>query len=303
MENSPSNNKKSFLLGSIVIMRPVNCVMGSLTVIIGVLNTRIGIPFNILLMNIVLGVLTYYFLAGSGMIINDIYDIEIDRINRPKRPIPSGSVSLKQAKILFLLTYGIGVAIAIFHSLVFNLGFFNVILAIFFGFIGWLYAKYGKKSGFPGNIIVSVSFSIGLIYGAVLNSSILPMYIYFFFLTSFFLLLSREIIKGCEDIEGDKKEGVKTLAIKIGIKKATYYSIVFQVFGIIFFVLPLFTNIINPLFFMFSMFFGIAVVIFAIIFAIKSLGKNLEKKDFKIISLALKMGMLLGLIAFIFASL
>ena len=303
MENSSSNNKKSFLLGSIVIMRPVNCVMGSLTVIIGVLNTRIGIPFNILLMNIVLGVLTYYFLAGSGMIINDIYDIEIDRINRPKRPIPSGSVSLKQAKILFLLTYGIGVAIAIFHSLVFNLGFFNVILAIFFGFIGWLYAKYGKKSGFPGNIIVSVSFSIGLIYGAVLNSSILPMYIYFFFLTSFFLLLSREIIKGCEDIEGDKKEGVKTLAIKIGIKKATYYSIVFQVFGIIFFVLPLFTNIINPLFFMFSMFFGIAVVIFAIIFAIKSLGKNLEKKDFKIISLALKMGMLLGLIAFIFASL
>jgi len=303
MENSPSNNKKSFLLGSIVIMRPVNCVMGSLTVIIGVLNTRIGIPFNILLMNIVLGVLTYYFLAGSGMIINDIYDVEIDRINRPKRPIPSGSVSLKQAKILFLLTYGIGVAIAIFHSLVFNLGFFNVILAIFFGFIGWLYAKYGKKSGFPGNIIVSVSFSIGLIYGAVLNSSILPMYIYFFFLTSFFLLLSREIIKGCEDIEGDKKEGVKTLAIKIGIKKATYYSIVFQVFGIIFFVLPLFTNIINPLFFMFSMFFGIAVVIFAIIFAIKSLGKNLEKKDFKIISLALKMGMLLGLIAFIFASL
>jgi geranylgeranylglycerol-phosphate geranylgeranyltransferase len=254
-------------------------------------------------MNIVLGVLTYYFLAGSGMIINDIYDVEIDRINRPKRPIPSGSVSLKQAKILFLLTYGIGVAIAIFHSLVFNLGFFNVILAIFFGFIGWLYAKYGKKSGFPGNIIVSVSFSIGLIYGAVLNSSILPMYIYFFFLTSFFLLLSREIIKGCEDIEGDKKEGVKTLAIKLGIKKATYYSIVFQVFGIIFFILPLFTNIINPLFFMFSMFFGIAVVIFAIIFAIKSLGKNLEKKDFKIISLALKMGMLLGLIAFIFASL
>ncbi|HEY0088572.1 MAG TPA: geranylgeranylglycerol-phosphate geranylgeranyltransferase [Candidatus Lokiarchaeia archaeon] len=301
MENS--SNKKSFLLGSIVIMRPVNCVMGSLTVIIGILNTRIGISFNLLLMNIVLGVLTYYFLAGSGMIINDIYDIEIDRINRPKRPIPSGSVSLKQAKILFLLTYGIGVAIAVFHSLLFNLGFFNVILAIFFGFIGWLYAKYGKKSGFPGNIIVSVSFSIGLVYGAVLNSSILPIYIYFFFLTSFFLLLSREIIKGCEDIEGDKKEGVNTLAIKIGIKKATYFSIVFQAFGIIFFILPLFTNIINPLFFMFSMFFGIAVVIFAIIFAIKSLGKNLEKKNFKIISLALKFGMLMGLIAFIFASL
>jgi len=300
MENSTEPKKKSLILGSIIIMRPVNCIMGALTVIIGILNTRTGIPFNILLLNIILGVITYYFLAGAGMIINDIYDIEIDKINRPERPIPSGAVSLTQARILFILTYGIGVSIAIFHSLLFNLGFLNIILAVFFGFIGWLYAKYGKKSGFPGNIIVSVSFSIGLIYGAVLNSLIIPSYIYFFFLTSFFLLMAREVIKGCEDIEGDKKEGVKTLAIKIGIKKATYFSILFQILGIIFFILPLFTYIINPMLFMFSMFFGVAVVGFAII---KSFGKNLEKKDFKIISLTLKLGMLLGLIAFILASL
>jgi len=70
--------KKEYL----VIMRPVNCLMGSLTVIIGLLNTRIGIPLNILLINIILGVITYFFVAGSGMIINDIYDIEIDKISR-----------------------------------------------------------------------------------------------------------------------------------------------------------------------------------------------------------------------------
>lgn len=70
--------KKEYL----VIMRPVNCLMGSLTVIIGLLNTRIGIPLNILLINIILGVITYFFVAGSGMIINDIYDVEIDKINR-----------------------------------------------------------------------------------------------------------------------------------------------------------------------------------------------------------------------------
>lgn len=70
--------KKEYL----VIMRPVNCLMGSLTVIIGLLNTRIGIPSNILLINIILGVITYFFVAGSGMIINDIYDVEIDKISR-----------------------------------------------------------------------------------------------------------------------------------------------------------------------------------------------------------------------------
>ena len=299
MEEQVKISKKNFFLSSIIIMRPVNCIMGSLTVIIGLLNTRINVEFNTLIVNLILGVLTYFFLSASGMIINDIYDLEIDKINKPNRPIPSGSISLQQAKILFFLTFGIGVCIAIIHSLLFNLGIINILVAIFFGFIGWLYAAWGKKQGFIGNIIVSVSFSIGLIYGAILNSLIIPAYIYYFFLTSFFLLLSREIVKGCEDIEGDKKEGVKTLAIKIGTKKSIYISIICEILGIIFFVLPLFTEIINPLFFMFSMFFGLAVVIFAVI---KSFNKNLEKKDYKFVSLTLKIGMLLGLIAFIFAS-
>ncbi len=281
----------------IEILRPINCLMGSLTIIIGLLNTRIDVSFD-LLINIILGVLTYFFLAGSGMIINDIYDIEIDAINRPERVLPSKRMEINQAKILFILTYGIGVLLAILHSLIFKLGFINIILAIFFGFIGWIYAAWGKKQGFIGNIIVGVSFSIGLIYGAILNSRF-PPYIIFFFLTSFFLLISREIIKGCEDIEGDKEEGVKTLAIKLGIKKATYSSIIFEILGIIFFVLPLFTSIINPILFMFSMFFGIAVVSVALI---KSFDRNLERKDFKIISLFLKIGALLGLVAFLLAS-
>lgn len=299
MESKTKSDKKSTLIGSLIIMRPINCIMGSLTVIIGILNTRTGIPINILLINLVLGIITYYFIAGSGMIINDIYDIEIDKINRPDRPIPSGAVSLKQAKFLFILTFGIGVMISIIHYLIFDLSGLNVILAVFFGLIGWLYAAWGKKQGFIGNIIVGISFSIGLIYGAVLNSLTIPPYIYFFFLTAFFLLLSREIVKGCEDIEGDKEEGVKTLAIKLGTKKAIRFSLLFEVLAIIFFILPIFTNIINPLLFLIFMIFGLVLVLTTIVL---SLSKNLEQENFKKISLLLKSGALLGLIAFIFAS-
>jgi geranylgeranylglycerol-phosphate geranylgeranyltransferase len=204
---------------AIEILRPVNCLMGSLTVIIGLLNTRTGVLLNLFAVNIILGIIAYFFIAGSGMVINDIYDIEIDRINRPQRPIPRGSITLAQAKGLFLTYLIIGLIASVVNSIINLLGLLNVIIAAIFGLIGWIYAKWGKKSGFLGNIIVSVSFSIGLIYGAVLNSSIVPIYIYFFFFTSFFLLLSREVIKGCEDVEGDKLQGVKTLAIKIGIKK------------------------------------------------------------------------------------
>lgn len=287
---------------AIEIIRPVNCIMGSLTVIIGILNTRTGVDTFLLVITLILGILTYFFIAGSGMIINDIYDFNsgIDVINRPNRPIPSGRITVPQAKFLFFLMSGIGIIFSIIHSLIFTLGFLNIILALFFAFMGWAYSAWGKKQGFIGNIIVGISFSIGLIYGAVLNSSIVPTYIYFFFLTSFFLLLSREIVKGCEDIEGDKKEGVKTLAIKFGIKKSIFISIVFDICAIIFFILPLFTDIINPMFFFISMIFGLIVVIHALI---SSFHKNLNKKDFKKISLSLKIGAFFGLITFILASL
>ncbi|MFX1375425.1 MAG: geranylgeranylglycerol-phosphate geranylgeranyltransferase [Promethearchaeota archaeon] len=284
---------------TIEILRPLNCVMGSLTVIIGILNTKVGVEIHTIILNIILGVFTYFFIAGSGNVINDYYDIEIDKINRPERPIPRGSITLKQAKIIWTITAFIGLVIAIFHSFFFNIGYLNIIIAVFMVFIGWLYAAWGKKSGFFGNIIVSVSFSIGLVYGAILNNSNVPFYIYFFFLTSFFLLLSREIIKGCEDIEGDKNEGVRTLAIRIGIEKSTKASMIFGIFAIVFFILPYFSDIINPIFFLVSMIFGLGVVSYAVILMVK---RNLVREDFKKISLILKLGAYLGLIAFLFAS-
>ncbi|MHA1195179.1 MAG: UbiA family prenyltransferase [Promethearchaeota archaeon] len=285
----------------IEILRPINDIMGTLTVVIGILNTRTGIPLQALILNVLFGILTYFFIAGSGMVINDYYDFKsgIDVINRPERPIPSGRINTKQAIIIWICSLIIGISISIIHSFLMILGPLNIIIVCFFGFIGWFYAKWGKKSGFLGNLVVSVSFSIGLLYGAILNNSNIPNYIYYFFFTSFFLLLSREIIKGCEDVEGDKKYGVKTLAITLGIKKAKYFALVSAILSVIFFILPLTTNIINPILFLVSMLFGLIIVIIAIILMITP---NVEKNYFKKISLLLKVGALLGLIAFVFAS-
>jgi geranylgeranylglycerol-phosphate geranylgeranyltransferase len=284
---------------SIEITRPINCLMGALTVIIGLLNTRFSVPLDKLMINIILGVITYIFLAAAGNIINDIYDIEIDKINRPKRPIPRGSISLKQAKGLFFLYLIIGIIISYINTLILSLALINLALAFFFGFIAWVYAKWGKKSGFFGNIIVGVSFSIGLVYGAYLNSSLIPPYIFYFFITAFSLLVAREIIKGCEDIEGDRNQGVKTLAIKIGIKNSRNVAVIFSLVAIIFFILPILTNILNPILFFILMVLGIIEVVYTIFLMLSS---KLEKADLKKISLLLKIGMLIGLLAFLFAS-
>jgi len=285
---------------AIEITRPINCLMGALTVIIGLLNTRSNVPFDKLTINIVLGVFTYIFLAASGNIINDVYDIEIDKINRPERPIPRGSISLKQAKELFFLYLFIGIILSLVNTLILSLPLINLALAFFFGFMAWVYAKWGKKSGFIGNIIVGVSFSIGLVYGAYLNTPIIPPYIFYFFITAFSLLVAREIIKGCEDIEGDKNQGVKTLAIKIGIKSSRNISVIFTLLAVMFFILPIFTTILNFFFFIIFLVIGLIEVGYIVVLMFTS---DLRKEDLKKISLLLKIGMFLGLIAFFFASL
>ncbi len=285
---------------AIEISRPINCLMGALSVVIGLLNTRLNVPLDKFTINIILGVLTYIFLAAAGNTINDVYDIEIDKINRPDRPIPRGSISLKQAKKLFFLFLGIGLILSLVNTLVLSLPLINLVLAFFFGFIAWVYAKWGKKSGFLGNIIVGISFSIGLVYGAYLNSPIIPPYILYFFISAFSLLVAREIIKGCEDIEGDKSHGVKTLAIKIGIKASRNVSVTFALLGLVFFILPVFTTILNKFLFIIFMVIGLIEVGYVIVLMLTS---DLRKEDLKKISLLLKIGMFLGLIAFFFASL
>ena len=286
------------LKDALEITRPINGLMGSLTVVIGILNTRTGITINNLVLNIVLGILAYFFLFGAGMVINDIYDLDIDKINRPERPIPRGAITLSQAKYLYITLLVIGLGLSFFHMIILKLSILVFIIAMIFGFIGWLYAAWGKKQGFVGNIIVSVSFSIGLIYGALLNSR-LPIFIYLYFFTSFSLLMAREIIKGCEDIEGDKKEDVKTLAITIGIEKAVIISLIFQISAIIFFISPLFVSLINPQLFLIFMISGLGLVGYAVYL---SFNHHQEKDQFGKISLLLKIGALFGLLAFLFAS-
>ncbi len=284
---------------SIEIARPVNSIMGCLTIIIGYLNTRFEPQAMDFSYYMVLACLAYFFLGSSGNIINDIYDSRIDKVNRPGRPIPRGDISAGQAWWLYILSLGLGITLAINHGLIENILIINVILAVFFGFIGWFYAAYAKKSGFPGNIIVSLSYSIGLLYGAILNVYPVPCYMYLIFFASFFLLLSREVIKGCEDIEGDAQEGARTLAVIIGVKKAALVSVCFNCIAFVFFVLLLFAPIINPRAFFIMMILCSAVIAYA---SGLSLLGDLDRKKLRKISLLLKAGKFLGILAFIAAS-
>ena len=75
----------------IEILRPTNALMAFISVL---LMAIIGHTYNY---EIILGSLCVFIATGSGNTINDYYDYEIDRINAPNRPIPSGKIELKRA--------------------------------------------------------------------------------------------------------------------------------------------------------------------------------------------------------------
>jgi len=96
------------------ILRPFNSLMASLAVILGAFisfGTFFQLPFN----SVILASFVVFLVCGSGNVINDYYDYEIDLVNAPNRPLPSGKITKKSAlifsAILFLLGIGISAMI------------------------------------------------------------------------------------------------------------------------------------------------------------------------------------------------
>lgn len=235
-------------------MRPANPLFGSLTVIIGVLTTNRFIISNLglvrwtlpeLIIVLVLTALTYIFLAAAGNVVNDIYDLEVDKVNRPDRPLPSGQISLRQAKtwtIILVLLALLFSALTIPYSYI---GIWTVAIVSLFALVGLLYAAKGKIMGIWGNFTVAISFAFGLFYGALVTYLFIPLVVFIYFITAASVLQGREVIKGIEDVEGDALRDVQTIARKYGIRTAAYLAGIFNAIGIIGFGLPWIANMIG----------------------------------------------------------
>jgi len=227
------------------LLRIHNAIFGSLTVLIsGLLFTH---DFYVLLW----GVLAYIFLAAAGNVINDIYDLEVDKINRPHRPLPSGRISVKEAYIIYFILVSGGLLASVISSFIIMNPLPFIIAAIFVG-IGVLYSAKLKILGFIGNITVGVSFSIGYIYGWIITGMPFHMNRLFavllFFSTSTTLLIAREIIKGIEDIRGDAVRNVRTLARTCGVPFASKIAAIFLLLAIISYTSLLPLNVLSPAF-------------------------------------------------------
>ncbi len=171
-------------------------------------------------------------IAAAGNIINDIYDIDTDLINKPNKVIVSKSISEPKAFNLFLLLTILGVCIGFYLSNLINKTGFSAIF-IFTSALLYVYTTSLKQTILIGNIIVSVLIAMSIIIVGLFDllpaitpenqHTQLTMFkiLLNYALFAFMINLLREIIKDIEDIEGDTKAVMRSLPIVIGKNRTT----------------------------------------------------------------------------------
>jgi len=103
---------------------------------------------------IALGFVTGFAICAFSMVVNDYYDIEVDRVNQPTRPLPSGQVSKKGAIEIAALMLVVG-----FAATALLLDLLAVLIVALYSFLAWLYDFRAKKYGLAGNLIVASSLA------------------------------------------------------------------------------------------------------------------------------------------------
>jgi geranylgeranylglycerol-phosphate geranylgeranyltransferase len=202
------------------LIRPANCAMIGLAVIVGIFVSK---PVEVKVVQGALGFLTGFFLCAYSMSTNDIYDVEVDRVNRPERPIPSGRVSTQAAVRLSVLVLVAGIA-----SCVLTLNPVAVGIASLYAFLMWIYNSRAKQTGLPGNLLVASSLAVPFIYGGVVSGgSLTRSLLLMMALTSFFSGVGREVVKAMADVKGDAKRGVNSVARSRGLKAASSVGAIF----------------------------------------------------------------------------
>jgi len=225
------------VLAAFKLIRPLNILIIFLTVIVAaVINTREFYPITI----IFLTALTASLTAAAGNVVNDIVDIEGDKINHPTRPIPRGTISKSEAISIYIILVLLSEFISFYISPT------HLVINSFAAFLLFTYSLYLKRVVLAGNLVISFLTGLVFVYGGLavneLNRSIIPA------LFAFLINLIRELVKDMEDKEGDIKDGIISFPVKYGFRETKRILTFLSIMLIVFTLYPYLTGIYGTLY-------------------------------------------------------
>ncbi len=204
-----------------LITRPLNVVIAGLSIMLAAALANSFLACGTAWVAVLSGML----ITAGANVINDICDVDIDRLNKPTRMLPAGRLSLRAAKCYTIILFACGIFFSIFVNLPAMLiagGSTIVVIAYSFWF---------KRQPLIGNFAVSLIAALAFIFGAVaacpethVTSSVRALYGgragIFPALLAFFFHFGREIVKDIEDQIGDRSASARTLPLAYGLQTA-----------------------------------------------------------------------------------
>jgi len=268
---------KRWLSGCLRLLRLHNAAAAALSVFVGYSLARPD-DFPLLL---IAAVATSTI---SGNVINDYFDLDIDAVNRPERPIPSGTISDTHALVIYL--------IFIAATVVLMLGMRNRGEVLWIGawlVLLFLYSSYLKRKPLIGNIAVSLvsasGFLLGSYSGGRIEAGVLPASFTFLF------VFAREIVKDVDDLPGDTSCGARTLPVVLGVERALKLSSLIFFLLVLTFPLPFLLNVYGAGYGLVMLLTVVPILVVSAIFA-------LGNRRLTLVSTLLKVGMFFGSVAF-----
>ncbi len=267
------------LLAFFQLLRPFNCLMATFAVYIGYAVSVHALQFN---QQIGFAMIAAFLVCGAGQAINDYFDAHIDKKKNPKKPIPSGTISARNALLFSLLLFACGNIFAFFvnqTALAISIAF-TLLLAAYSAFLG--------KAKWLGNWVVAAGTAFTLIFGAAVSGN----YKIVWLLAASALLSNvvREIIKDNEDKLADKGYK-KSLAMLLSHSQMITLVFVLSITAFALSIMPLVLGLFG------NAVFAILVLLANVLFFYAIF--CFAKKDFHLAQQLSKAGMLFALIGFL----
>ena len=177
-----------------------------------------------LLLYPVIGLVMAAVLNAASNALNQIYDLDIDRVNKPKRPLPSGRLSLDDAWIFTIAAYAVALVLA---WLVAPGGrhecFWIVVAATVMTFLYSAPPFRTKRLGIWANVTIAIPRGVLLkVAGWSAVKTIVGVEPWFIGTIFGLFLLGASTTKDFADMEGDARGGCRTLPIIYGVRRAAW---------------------------------------------------------------------------------
>src|SRR5690606_34178309 len=223
------------------LIRPLNLLITAAGVILGgVLALESVVPGSEPIDRLLGAALAAMLVAAGGNSINDVFDLRIDAINRPDRPLPSGRLSIGAARGVWAICTLAGIFTAAMVSPL-HLGVAATAAALLY-----VYSAHLKPRPYSGNAVIASLVALAILFGGWAVGSSVSAYVAagFAFLTTF----ARELIKDMDDVEGDREEGARTAPIVFGVAHTRLVATAVLVLTILLTPIPFLTMDYGPLF-------------------------------------------------------